>query len=187
MTDQDRDALERAEANFTTAKELCRTGHANDEGTTCTYGGMSSANGYWLAADTCTRSHGETCDLRALCDGAPTETGFRGSEPDPETWYWIWRVTACRPCADLYAAAHPQWTRKPPQPEMTYEETMRRLHEQVEADRAAMNPAQREASDMVTNMLLYGQHPAPESQFTGLLGLFELDEPITPPPVEPAG
>ena len=171
MTEPD-DALARAEVNFAAAKELCRTGHE-----VCTYGGMSSAGGYWLADEDCPLNHGETCDLRAVCDGAEATTGFRGSEPDPDIAYWVWRVTACQPCAEVYVAAHPEWKREDPDaPKPSYDEVMARLHEQVEADRAAMSPAQREYSDMVTNMLLYGQHPAPdpapEPQFTGFAGLF---------------
>lgn len=172
MTDE---ALARAEANFAAAKEACRTGHSDAEGVTCTYGGMSSAHGYWLAAEDCGLSHGEVCDLRAACDGADTQTGFRGREGSVLVDDWIWRVTACQPCADLYVAAHPEWRRPDPdEPPMSYEEALQKLHEQVEADRAAMNPAEREASDMVTNLMLYGQHPAPTDppQFTGLAGLF---------------
>ena len=169
------DALARAEVNFAAAKELCRTGHSDAEGTTCTYGGMSSAHGYWLASEDCDLSHGEFCDLRAVCDGAETATGFRGREGTVLVDDWIWRVTACQSCADLYVAAHPEWKRPDPdEPQPSYEEVMARLHEEVEASRAAMSPAEREASDMVTNMMLYGQHPAPEDppQFTGLAGLF---------------
>ena len=175
------DVLARAEANFAAAKELCRTGHE-----VCTYGGMTAAGGYWLADEDCPLNHGETCDLRAACDGVEATTGFRGSEPAPAIAYWVWRVTACQPCAEVYVAAHPEWRREDPDaPRPGYDETMARLHEQVEADRAAMSPAEREYSDMVTNMLLYGQHPAPdpapEPQFTGFAGLF--DDAIT---LEPA-
>ena len=181
MTD---DALVRAEANFAAAKELCGTGHSDAEGTTCTYGGMSSANGYWLTSEDCDLNHGEFCDLRVVCDGAETETGFRGSEPDPEIMYWIWRVTACQPCADLYVAAHPEWKRPDPdEPKPTYDEIMARLHEEVEVDRAAMSPAERAASDMVTNMLLYGRHPAPTdapTKFTGFAGLLDDAVALTP-------
>lgn len=178
------DDLARAEANFAAAKELCGTGHSDAEGTTCTYGGMSSANGYWLASEDCERSHGEFCDLRAVCDGAETETGFRGREGAFLVDDWIWRVTACQPCAELYVSAHPEWKRPDPdEPKHTYDEIMTRLHEEVEADRAAMSPAEREASDMVTNMLLYGQHPAPPNgptKFAGFGGLLDDAVALTP-------
>lgn len=94
---------------FNAAKGLCRTGHP-DAG--CTYGGMSSAHGYWLAADDCPLNHGEKCDLRITCDGADATTGFRGSEPDPSIAYWIYAVMACEACAELYAAAHAEWRRE---------------------------------------------------------------------------
>lgn len=100
------DALDKA---FSAAKELCRTGHP-DAG--CTYGGMSSAYSYWLADENCPLNHGDLCDLRAACDGAEATTGFAASEPDPDTWYWLYRVSACQACADLYAAEHPEWSRK---------------------------------------------------------------------------
>lgn len=183
MTD---DALARAEANFGAAKELCRTGHA-DHG--CTYGGMSAQHGYWLATEDCPLGHGETCDLRAVCDGDPTVTGFIGSEPDPGILYWVWRITACQPCAELYVAAHPEWRREDPDaPKPGYDEVMARLHEQVEAERAAMTPVEREASDMMLNLMLYGQHPAPAEtapQFTGFAGLFGEDVIALKPAVAP--
>lgn len=98
---------------FNAAKELCRSGHPEvDDIGGCTYGGMSSAHGYWLADENCLLSHGETCDLRIACDGAEATTGFRGSEPDPDIWYWVWAVSACQSCADLYVAAHPEWSRE---------------------------------------------------------------------------
>lgn len=168
MTD---DALSRAEANFAAAKQLCRTGHE-----VCTYGGMSAANGYWLASDDCTLNHGETCDLRAVCDGDPAVTGFIGSEPDSEIWYWVWRVCACQPCADVLVAARPEWRKPDPDaPQPTYGEVMAKWREQVEAERAAMSPVEREVMDALTNVMLYGAPtppagPAPE--FTGFAGLF---------------
>lgn len=170
-------ALTRAEAEFAAAKELCRTGHRDDEGTTCTYGGMAAANGYWLAFPDCELNHGELCDLRAVCDGAPAETGFHGREGTALVDDWIWRVTACQPCADLYVAAHPEWVRKPAPEPLSYEERMRRLNELVEAELGAMTPQQRAVMDMLTNLALYGQHPAPEGPpwFTGLLNL---DDPV---------
>lgn len=45
-------------------------------------------------------------------DGAVATTGFRGSEPDPRTMYWIYAVMACEACAELYAAGHPEWGRQ---------------------------------------------------------------------------
>lgn len=166
------DRLARAEANFAAAKDLCRTGHE-----ACTYGGMAAANGYWLADEDCELNHGQTCDLKAVCDGAPAETGFLGREGVELVDDWIWRVCACQPCADLYVAAHPEWKRPDPNaPQPTYDEVMARLHEQVEAERAAMTPLEREALDMMTNLMLYGQHPAPDPlprpEFTGFAGLF---------------
>jgi hypothetical protein len=170
-------ALSRAEANFAAAQELCRTGHGSDGGAMCTYGGLAAANGYWLASESCELNHGETCDLRAVCDGAAAETGFHGREGMALVDDWIWRVCACQPCADLYVAAHPKWTRKPPGPPVSHEETMRRVVEIAEAVLADMTPQQRAVSDMMTNLLLYGQHPAPETPptFRGLLGF---DDPI---------
>lgn len=97
------------DAAFNAAKELCCTGHP---AAGCTYGGMSSAYGYWLADENCPLNHGEACDLWVACDGAEAATGFRGSEPDPRTMYWIYAVMACEPCADLYAAGHPEWRRE---------------------------------------------------------------------------
>lgn len=165
-----------AEANFAAAKELCRTGHSTDD-FACTYGGMSAANGYWFFSPDCELNHGELCDLRAVCDGAAAETGFHGREGMVLVDDWIWRVDACQPCADLYVAAHPEWVRKPPAEPVPHEELMRQLQEAAEAQLAAMTPPQRAYSDMMTNLLLYGQHPAPETPptFTGLLGL---DDPV---------
>lgn len=97
---------EKANTNFAAAKELCRTGHPGTDGRGCTYGG-SPADGYWLVDDDCPFDHGDVCDLRTHCNGAPTEACFTGYEPDPEIGYWFWRVTACTPCADAYAEAHP--------------------------------------------------------------------------------
>lgn len=94
---------------FNTAKELCCTGHP-DVG--CSYGGMSSAHGYWLAVEECPLNHGETCDLKVACDGAEATTGFRGLEPNRATLYWIYAVMACEACAELYAAGHPEWGRQ---------------------------------------------------------------------------
>lgn len=94
---------------FNAAKELCRIGHPKAG---CSYGGMSSAYGYWLADDDCPLNHGERCDLRVVCDGVEATTGFRGSEPDPVILYWIYAVMACEACAELYAAEHPEWGRQ---------------------------------------------------------------------------
>ena len=169
--------LATAEANFAAAKELCRTGHRDDEGTTCTYGGMAAANGYWLFAESCELNHGETCDLRAVCDGAPAETGFHGRNGMVLVDDWIWRVDACQPCADLYVAAHPEWVRKPPAQPVPHEEWMRQLREAADAQLAALTPEQREYVDMTTNLMLYGQHPAPETPPT-YAGFFGLDDPV---------
>lgn len=109
-----------AEERFNAAKETCRTGH--DAG--CTYGGMSYQNGYWLALEECGLNHGALCDLRVACDGAEAETGFAGRAEDGSLWGWIWRVTACQPCADLYVTLRPEWTRPTPE-------------EKAERDRAA--------------------------------------------------
>ena len=159
MTD---DALARAEANFAAAKELCRTGHG-----TCTYGGMTAAGGYWLADEDCPRNHGETCDLQAVCDGAEATTGFRGSEPDPGICYWVWRVTACQPCADVYVAAHPEWRREDPNPpEPSYDELMARIRQEADEARARMNPIERAIHDetdaRMESYLLFGTPEPPE-------------------------
>lgn len=161
MTD---DALARAEANFAAAKELCRTGHA-DHG--CTYGGMSAQHGYWLATEDCPLGHGETCDLRAVCDGDPTVTGFIGSEPDPGIWYWVWRVTACQRCADLYADAHPEWKRPDPDaPEPSHDGIMARIRQEADDARARMNPIERAIHDEVDvrmeSYLLFGTPEPPQ-------------------------
>jgi hypothetical protein len=101
------------DAAFDAAKDLCRTGHPAVDGIGgCSYGGMSSAYGYWLADSDCLLNHGETCDLRAACDGAEATTGFRASEPDPDIAYWLYAVMACEACAELYAAGHPEWGRE---------------------------------------------------------------------------
>jgi hypothetical protein len=97
---------------FNAAKDLCRTGHPETaDGGGCSYGGMSSAYGYWLADENCPLNHGETCDLRIACDGAEATTGFRGSEPDPDIGFWIYAVMACEACAEQYVSGHPGWGR----------------------------------------------------------------------------
>lgn len=161
MTEPD-DALARAEVNFAAAKELCRTGHE-----VCTYGGMSAQGGYWLAAEDCELDHGETCDLRAVCDGSPTETGFIGSDPDPAIWYWVWRVTACQPCADLWVSAHPEWKRPDPDaPEPSHDEIMARIRQEADEARARMDPIERAIHDetdaRMESYLLFGTPDPPE-------------------------
>ncbi len=104
--------IARAEANFAAAKELCRIGHPNGTGNSCTYGGTSPSNGYWLADENCEFDHGEICDLRAQCSGAPTEARFIGHEPDPKILYWIYQVTACGPCAQTWQQEHPEYVGK---------------------------------------------------------------------------
>lgn len=84
----------RLDAAFEAAKRACLTGHAAG----CTYGGTSPADGYWLAAAHCPRRHAREC---ALC-GRPATTSFVGWQD-----LRIWGVTACRACAELYLAAHP--------------------------------------------------------------------------------
>lgn len=98
---------------FAAAKETCRTGHPPvGDGGGCSYGGMSPAYGYWLSDENCPLNHGDTCDLRAVCDGAGATTGFIGHDPDSDIAWWIWAVMACRPCADVWVEAHPEWTRR---------------------------------------------------------------------------
>jgi hypothetical protein len=92
------------EANFSAARQACRTGHRDTAGVTCTYGGLTPTGGYWLAADTCERDHGETCQLRGVCEGAPTETRFAGWGDG-----FIWGVYACSACAQALRQVHPGW------------------------------------------------------------------------------
>lgn len=97
--------LAKQEQAFTAAKEVCRVGH----GAGCTYGGMSAEYGYWLAVEGCGENHSETCDLRLSCDGGNATTGFIGHEWAADDW--LWKVAACQPCADAYAAKHPEWAK----------------------------------------------------------------------------
>ncbi len=98
------EALARMEANFGEARQACLTGHSGMQGVTCTYGGLTPTGGYWLAADACQQGHGETCQLRAACEGAPTETRFSGWGDG-----FIWGVYACQACAETFRQVHPEW------------------------------------------------------------------------------
>lgn len=97
--------LAKQEQAFAAAKETCRVGH----GAGCTYGGMSAPQGYWLAVEGCGENHSEACDLRVACEGAEATTGFIGHEWVADDW--LWQVAACQPCAEAYAARHPEWAK----------------------------------------------------------------------------
>jgi hypothetical protein len=147
--------LARMEAAFTVAKEACRIGH--DAG--CTYGGMSSAYGYWLIREDCDLAHGDTCAIRYACDGDDATTGFVGREPAD----WIWVVPACQPCADAYAAKRPEYRRP----------TME--------DKAAR---EREAEAFLSEAHTLASTTVP-IEFTGILGMLEGD--LTAPQWDTSG
>lgn len=79
----------------------CTDGHGD-----CTFGGMSIPYGYWLAAEDCTRNHGEQC---VWC-GADTIHMFRGRVGVPLVGE-LYAVPACEPCGKAWIALNPgQWT-----------------------------------------------------------------------------
>lgn len=90
--------------NFEDAKEACRAGHGVDGGLPCTYGGLFPTDGYWLAVGGCAKNHGESCQIRAVCEGGESETRFCDWADG-----WIWGVYACLGCAQYWIADHPEW------------------------------------------------------------------------------
>jgi hypothetical protein len=90
--------------NFEQAKWECAYGHGTEGGAPCTYGGLFPTDGYWLALQECTKSHGELCQIRAVCDGADSETRFCDWGED-----YIWGVYACLGCAQYWIGDHPEW------------------------------------------------------------------------------
>lgn len=91
----------------------CLTGHED-----CTFGGMTPASGYWLAAEGCDRNHGSTC---AWCPAEAT-TGFAGWGEDG---WSLWQVPACEEHGAAWAVEHPEWSRDAePKPRKTVEELL---------------------------------------------------------------
>ena len=78
-------------ARFASAREMCFTGHGDG----CTYGGLTPAGGYWLAADGCTLDHGDMC---TVCGGEP-EARF-GDWASEDGALLIWGVWLCAVCRD---------------------------------------------------------------------------------------
>lgn len=78
-------------ARFEAARQACFTGHEAG----CSYGGMSPAYGYWLAAEGCPLDHGDAC---AVCGGEATAAfGDWHAEGGD---LLIWRVMLCGECRD---------------------------------------------------------------------------------------
>lgn len=132
----------------------CLTGHED-----CTFGGMTPASGYWLAAEGCERTHGGTC---AWCPAQAT-TGFTGWGEDG---WSLWQVPACEEHGAAWAVEHPEWSRDAPKREpQSYRELL-----------DGLNPIERAlAEDMMQrdmDALLYGNGPRPGDDgfaFGGLL------------------
>lgn len=78
-------------ARFEAARKMCFTGH--DAG--CTYGGLTPAGGYWLAADGCPLDHGDMC---AVCS-SESEARF-GDWASRDGALLIWGVWLCAACRD---------------------------------------------------------------------------------------
>lgn len=88
------------EEDWRIAVEHCRTGHPAG----CTYGGgLSLAEGYWLAVDGCELGHGETCQL---CHRAPTALKFADWGENEQ---WIWCVHARKSCAAPHLDTSGMW------------------------------------------------------------------------------
>lgn len=72
----------------------------------CTFGGMIIPHGYWLAAEGCTRNHGDTC---TWCPAEATDM-FRGRVGETLTGE-LYAVPSCHPCALRWASLNPDgWT-----------------------------------------------------------------------------
>ncbi|MEZ0090013.1 hypothetical protein [Streptacidiphilus sp. EB129] len=121
----------------------CLTGHEQ-----CSFGGMTPASGYWLAAEGCDRNHGAAC---AWCPAEAT-TGFAGWGED---MWSLWQVPACEEHGATWAAEHPEWSRDAePKPEPTWQELL-----------DGMNPMARSIAEDMMRMdeefFLYGNGPRP--------------------------